>query len=69
MHATLPGAKNAAMRSIAAEGVIVFAGDVDERTFLGIDGTDIRIRCIICADGSICQPGYLRQAVRMRYTP
>ena len=43
IHATLPGARNAVMRSIAAAGVIVLAGEVAERTAFGMVGTEIRM--------------------------
>lgn len=41
--ATLPGARKLAMRSTAAAGVIVLAGDVEARTAAGMVGTEMRI--------------------------
>lgn len=41
--ATFPGARKLAMRSTAAAGVIVLAGEVDDSTLDGKVGTDIRM--------------------------
>lgn len=48
IHATLPGARNAVIRSIAAAGVIVRAGEVAERTAFGMVGTEIRMPMWYC---------------------